>query len=61
MYIFLKLKSPVFHDRTRPLSTNSGHCLENDAGSQLEDADKATSSLLWLGIQVLYSESFWYH
>jgi hypothetical protein len=30
--------STVFHDSVRPPSKNSGHCLENDAGSQLEDA-----------------------
>ena len=29
--------STVFHDSVRPPSKNSGHCLENDAGSQLED------------------------
>jgi hypothetical protein len=35
--------SIVFHDRTRPLSKNSGHCLENHTGSHLEDEDIATS------------------
>ena len=38
--------STVFHDSTRPPSKTSGHCLENDAGSQLEDADTATSSTM---------------
>ena len=38
--------STGFHDRSRPLTTNSGHCLENGAGSQLEDADTATSSTM---------------
>ena len=38
--------STVFHDRTRPLSTNSGHCLGNDAGSHLEDEDTAASSII---------------
>ena len=38
------LLSTLFHDSTRPLATNSGHCLKNDAGCQLEDADTATSS-----------------
>ena len=36
----------VSHDRTRPLSKKLGHCLENDTGSQLEDADTATSSTM---------------
>ena len=35
------ISSTLFHDSTQPLTTNSGHCLENDAGSQLEDADTA--------------------
>jgi hypothetical protein len=34
--------STVFHDRTRPLSNNSGHCLEAHTGSYLEDEDTAT-------------------
>ena len=38
--------STVFHDFTWPPSRNSGRCLENDAGSQLEDADTATSSTM---------------
>ena len=29
----------VFHDRTRPLSNNSGHCLETHTRSNLEDED----------------------
>ena len=29
-----------------PLQKKSGHCLENDAGSQWEDADTATSSTM---------------
>ena len=36
--------SAVFHVRTRPLSNNAGHCLQNHTGSHLEDADIATSS-----------------
>jgi hypothetical protein len=36
--------SNVFHDRARPLSNNSGHCLENHTGSHLEDEDTVTSS-----------------
>jgi hypothetical protein len=42
------ISSTLFHDSTQPLTTNSGHCLENDAGSQLEDADKAICHPLWL-------------
>ena len=43
--------STVFHARSWPLSTNSGHCLENDAGSDLEDEDTATSSnMAWNSI-----------
>ena len=30
------LKVTVSHDRTRPLSNNSGHCLETHTGSHLE-------------------------
>ena len=30
----------------RPHSKNLGHCLENDTGSQLEDADTAMSSTM---------------
>jgi len=44
--IFLLL-STLFHDSTRPLATNSGHCLKNNAGCQLEDADTATSSTMF--------------
>ena len=36
--------STAFHDSTRPPSKNWGHCLENDTGSQLDDADTAMSS-----------------
>ena len=36
--------STIFHDRTRPLLTNSGHCLENCTGSHLENEVTATSS-----------------
>ena len=36
--------STIFHDRTRPLLTNSGHCLENCTGSHLENGDSAPSS-----------------
>jgi hypothetical protein len=32
--------STVFHDSTRPPSKISGHCLENDAGSQLDSDTK---------------------
>jgi hypothetical protein len=40
--------STLFHDRARSLSTNSGHCLENDAGYNLEDEDTAASSnIVW--------------
>ena len=35
---------PSFHDRTRPLLTNSGHCLENCTGSHLENEDTTTLS-----------------
>jgi len=38
--------SIAFHDNTRPPSKELGHCLENDTGSQLEDADKAVSSTM---------------
>ena len=38
--------STVFHDSTRLPSKNPGLCLETDAGSQLEDADTATSSTM---------------
>ena len=38
--------STAFHDSTRPPSKNLGHCLENDTGSQLEDADTAMSSTM---------------
>ena len=38
--------SIAFHDSTRPPSKNLGHCLENDTGSQLEDADTAMSSTM---------------
>ena len=38
--------STAFHDSTRPPSKNLGHCLENDTGSQLEDADTAISSTM---------------
>ena len=38
--------STVFHDSTRPPSKNLGHCLENDTGSQLEDADTAMLSAM---------------
>ena len=36
------------------------HCLKKDAGPQLEDADTATLSILWLGIPFvrLHSVSF---
>ena len=34
--------STIFHDRTRPFLTNSGHCLENRTGSHLEDEVTAT-------------------
>ena len=34
--------STVSCDSTRPLTTNLGHCLENDAGSQLDDVHTAT-------------------
>ena len=46
----------VFHDSTLPLTTNSGHCLENDGGSQLEDADTATSSTMVRNSNISYSE-----
>ena len=36
--------STAFHDRNRPLSKNSGHCLETHTGSHLEDEDTATSA-----------------
>ena len=36
-----------------------GHSLENDAGSQLENEDTATSSVMVRNSK--YSESFWYH
>ena len=40
--------STLFHDRARSLSTNSGHCLENDAGYNLEDEDTAAAStIVW--------------
>ena len=38
--------STDFHDSTWPPSKNVGHCLENDTGSQLEDADTAMSSTM---------------
>ena len=38
--------SIAFHDNTRPPSKELGHCLENNTGSQLEDADKAMSSTM---------------
>ena len=31
--------STLFHDRTRPLSNNSGHCLETHTGYHLEDEE----------------------
>jgi len=34
----------VSHDRNRPLSKNSGHCLETHTGSHLEDEDTATTA-----------------
>jgi hypothetical protein len=36
--------STTFHDTTRPPSKTSGHCLETNAESQLEDVDTAKSS-----------------
>jgi hypothetical protein len=38
--------STVFHESTQSPSTNSGHGLEIDAGSQLEDVGTATSSTM---------------
>ena len=38
--------SIVFHDSTRLSPKHLGHCLENDAGSQLVDVDTATSSTM---------------
>ena len=36
--------SSSFHNRTRPISTNSGHCKENCTGSHLENEGTASSS-----------------
>ena len=38
--------SIAFHDSTRPPSKKLSHCVENDTGSQLEDADTAMSSTM---------------
>jgi len=37
--------STAFHDRNRPLSKNSGHCLETHTGSHLEDEDTDSGPL----------------